>query len=249
MGYPGGKAADGVYHRIINQIPPHETYIEAFLGGGAILLHKRPASCSIGIDSDAAVIEKWSSSRHAKKSDAAGCLDIDSDALDASVPGAIYKNGDAISFLKSYKWRGGEFVYADPPYLMSTRRCKTPLYNCEFSTEEEHEKLLDVLLSLPCMVAISGYWSELYASTLSSWRSINFQAGTRAGTAATEWLWMNYPEPVALHDYRYLGADFREREKINRQKKRWQARLLRMSTVQRYALLSSIADLGESSCR
>jgi len=238
MGYPGGKASDGIYHKIINQIPPHKTYIEAFLGGGAILLHKKPADCSIGIDSDVNVIENWQRSG----------ISINGVPLEGGVPGCTYKKGDAISFLKSYKWRGGEFVYCDPPYLMSTRRSKRPIYRHELATEQEHEKLLDVLLSLPCMVAISGYWSSLYASRLQGWRSISFQAGTRAGTSATEWLWMNYPEPLELHDYRYIGENFREREKINRQRKRWQARLLRMSSVQRYALMATIAELGDTSC-
>jgi hypothetical protein len=31
----------------------------------------------------------------------------------------------------------------------------------------------------------------------------------------------NFPEPVALHDYRYLGEDFRQRERIKRKKQRW----------------------------
>ena len=51
---------------------------------------------------------------------------------------------------------------------------------------------------------------------------------------------MNYDEPQALHDYRYLGENFREREKITRQKRRWIARLKRMDKLQRYALLSSM---------
>ena len=42
---------------------------------------------------------------------------------------------------------------------------------------------------------------------------------TRGGRLATEWVWMNYPEPIALHDYRYLGEDFREREPIKRKKR------------------------------
>jgi len=52
---------------------------------------------------------------------------------------------------------------------------------------------------------ISGYWSELYARELKNWRSISFQAMTRGGFVATEWLWMNYPEPFELHDYSFLG--------------------------------------------
>lgn len=55
MPYPGGKAGAGTYQRIINQIPPHDTYIEPFLGDGAILRHKRPAAQNIAIEIDPAV--------------------------------------------------------------------------------------------------------------------------------------------------------------------------------------------------
>ncbi len=130
MTFPGGKAADGVFHKIINQIPPHSVYIEPFLGGGAIMLHKRPAECSIGIDVDTDIIVQW---------EAAGY-------------GAIVKNGDAISFLESYSWEGGEFVYCDPPYLREVRASKDRLYRHEFWTRAEHTRLLDVLNALPCMV-------------------------------------------------------------------------------------------------
>ncbi len=50
MTYPGGKNGPGVYQTLINQIPPHDTYIETHLGGGAVLRHKRPAALNIGID-------------------------------------------------------------------------------------------------------------------------------------------------------------------------------------------------------
>jgi|GEM_PF-3694982 len=52
MEYPGGKNAPGVYHRIINLMPPHETYIEPFAGSFAIGRLKRPASLNIAIDLD-----------------------------------------------------------------------------------------------------------------------------------------------------------------------------------------------------
>ena len=41
MTYPGGKNGAGIYQRIINHMPPHKTYIEAFLGSGAVLRNKR----------------------------------------------------------------------------------------------------------------------------------------------------------------------------------------------------------------
>jgi hypothetical protein len=62
MGHPGGKAGAGVYQRIINQIPPHDVYVEAFLGDGAILRRKKPARRNIGIESDPGTIAKFSGS-------------------------------------------------------------------------------------------------------------------------------------------------------------------------------------------
>ena len=59
MAYPGGKAGDGVYQRLISLMPPHEVYIEPFLGGGAIMRHKRPTRLNIGIDLDSQVISMW----------------------------------------------------------------------------------------------------------------------------------------------------------------------------------------------
>lgn len=61
MGYPGGKSGPGVYHRLINLMPPHYTYVEPFLGGGAVMRLKRPARYNIGVDLDAAVIRQWRS--------------------------------------------------------------------------------------------------------------------------------------------------------------------------------------------
>ena len=57
--YPGGKAGSGVAQRIINRMPPHQVYIEPFLGGGAVLRYKRPAALNIGIDRDPEVIARW----------------------------------------------------------------------------------------------------------------------------------------------------------------------------------------------
>jgi hypothetical protein len=64
-----------------------------------------------------------------------------------------------------------------------------------------------------------------------------------AGKPATEWVWMNFTEPLELHDYRYLGSNFRERERIKRKQKRWHARLLRMNSTERYAMLSVLEEL------
>ena len=51
MAYPGAKNGAGVFQTIINQIPPHEVYIEPYLGGGAIMRAKLAAPiANIGVD-------------------------------------------------------------------------------------------------------------------------------------------------------------------------------------------------------
>lgn len=215
MNYPGGKG--GVYHKLINLMPPHETYIEAYLGGGAVMRHKYPAKRNIGIEIDSEVIQMWS----------------DKKAIDFELI-----HDDAVNFLRSYEFTGKELVYCDPPYLRETRKKYARIYKYEY-TREQHIKLLEVIKSLPCMVMISGYESKLYTVSLRGWHSHSYKAGCHHGVA-TEWVWMNYPLPVELHDYRHLGNSFRERERIRKKSDRWVAKLKSMPVLERQALLSAI---------
>lgn len=233
-GYPGAKSGNGVYHRIISLMPPHSTYIEPFLGSGAVMRFKRRATCSIGIDADPMVIESWRRSG----------LDRGKRVGD-SWQGLVTGCGDGSSFLETYPWRGGELVYADPPYLMSTRSCQRDYYRKEFS-EADHVRLLAILKKLPCPVLLSGYWSPLYDDALQGWPLTTFRVMTHGGPA-TECLWRNFTAPLALHDYRYLGENFRERERIKRKKARWQARLAKMSPLERAAVIAAVDEMrGEA---
>jgi len=218
MAYPGGKGGAGVYQTIINQIPPHAVYIEPFVGAGGVLRMKRPAARSIAID----------------LSDQAAALWRDAEGVE-------FVQGCGIQFLAGgHRFTGREFVYCDPPYLRAVRRSQRDIYAHELG-DIDHVCLLNLVRELPCMVAISGYPSDLYDQALSGWRRITFTATTRGGPA-TEALWMNYPEPVALHDYRYLGADYRERERIKRKVRRWQDKLAGLPEIEQRAILSALAD-------
>ncbi len=70
-----------------------------------------------------------------------------------------------------------------------------------------------------------------------------FEAQTRGGRPATEHVWFNYPEPIKLHDYSYLGKNFRERERIKRKKQRWVTRIERMPMLERRAPLNAIDEV------
>ena len=136
------------------------------------------------------------------------------------------------------------FIYLDPPYLFSSRSGTKNIYKQEFGTDDEHRDLLVLLRTFPSRIAISGYGTSLYDELLHDWRHITFTTTKRSGERATEWLWMNYPEPTALHDYRYLGQNFRERERIKRKKQRWTERLRRLPALERYALLSALDEFS-----
>ena len=297
MTYPGGKNGSGIYQRLINLMPPHQVYVEPFLGGGALMRLKRPAAINIGVDLNGDLIGRWLASIAGNGAPAAPWIlppetpetpvpaDLGGNGVGRSrtaengdrrrraspalpvpdpvattvrsgvVAGGIARNagaisrfdfrqGDGIAFLETC---GGSFsgremlIYCDPPYLLSARTsCDEDYYRCEM-TDVQHRKLLRILRRLKCRVMLSGYSSHLYDKHLEGWNSIRYMAPTRRGFRE-EWLWFNFPAPVELHDYRYLGEDYRERENLKRQQRRWKAKLMAMPLPQRQALLAAIAD-------
>ncbi len=226
MSYPGGKNGSGVYQRIINEMPPHTTYVEPFLGGGAVMLMKKSAIASIGIDADGDVISHWHS-------------------LESAPPNLTLLHADALDWMASTTFSSDTLVYCDPPYLMSTRSSHRRIYRYEM-TEKDHERLLEIITHLTHpMVMISGYWSKLYANALAGWRSISFTTRTRGGRTATEWLWMNYPEPLELAEYTFLGENFRERERVRRKIDRWKNRWIKMPLLERRAIMAAISEIRQ----
>lgn len=213
MRYPGGKGK--VYRNLINLMPRHDTYIECFLGGGSVLRHKKPATVNVGIDLDERAL--------AKSRDLLDCL-----------PGLTLHQDDAVRFLRGYAFQGNELVYADPPYLPETRR-RSRLYRHEY-TYEEHVGLIELLRNLPCAVMISGYDSSLYQELLRGWRHVTFSAKTHVDVRE-ESVWMNYEEPVELHDARFLGRSFRERQQIQRRLATMRRRFHAMSPPERAELM------------
>ena len=55
---------------------------------------------------------------------------------------------------------------------------------------------------------------------------------------------MNYPTPKQLHDYRYLGKDFRERQDIKRKKERMLKKFGSMQDSERYAMMWALREAG-----
>jgi hypothetical protein len=290
----GSKANEATWKKIINQMPPHHTYIEPFLGWGAIMLHKAPANHSICIDrEEEKAINFLLELATAYPTMGSGIVSSDEElwqrvalgrrkptcrTLPPQLQGAAARGlatigepdeqisrlldsgpwqwastkenptcavivGNALAFLASYPWRGDELVYCDPPYMHETRSSRHR-YLFEMGTLE-HQALLDILKQIPAKVMLSGYASELYSTALKDWRLVTFEAITRGGTMRTEHLWCNFPEPVELHDYRYLGRNFRERQDLNRMRKRWIAKLRKMPILKQRALFAAMKEFHE----
>lgn len=214
MRYPGGKGK--CFQRLINAMPPHRVYIETHLGGGAVMLNKRAAEVSIGIDIDARVIERWR-------------------AMSGRPCDVVH--ADAVCYLSEYPFLGDELVYADPPYVPSTRR-RARVYAHDYNLED-HVRLLAVLKALPCMVMLSGYDNELYDNKLSGWKKSSFPAKTHADVRK-EYVWANFEPPHSLHDGRHLGNDFRSRQAIKRRRLRFEERFARMDPRERHELLQGL---------
>jgi DNA adenine methylase len=80
-------------------------------------------------------------------------------------------------------------VYADPPYVLSTRKGKQ--YHEEMD-DADHAELLEVLLAHPGPVMLSGYDGELYNDMLTGWTKLLRRSQAEKGLRRTEILWVNY---------------------------------------------------------
>jgi DNA adenine methylase len=247
VAWPGGKDGAGVYQRLINQIPPHDVFISAFLGDCAVMRRKLPAAVNIGIDRDRENVERWASEREIAGLQLYCCCGIEwlRHAFDLYRVGhvATVTSATRFSAAAADAENGGlvprVFAYFDPPYLIQTRRSRRAIYKHEL-TEDHHAELLDTALKLPCHVMISHYPHQMYAHTLRGWRTFTFDAQTRGGSRAKEQVWCNYDEPAELHDARYVGSNKRERERVRRRVRNWVDGLNRMLPDERQAVLDAI---------
>jgi hypothetical protein len=211
--YFGSKATSGLCQAIIALMPPHDTYIETHLGGGAIMKRKPPARRNIGIDLDGRALKRWRGDYPVEK-----------------------VHGCAHRFLAEYPFTGRELLYCDPPYLLHTRTSGRR-YRYDYE-EQDHVELLALLKAVPCPVILSGYPSARYDEPLADWRTLEVQVMNQAGVR-TEKLWFNFT-PDRLHWARYAGKNFTDRQRIKRKAESWASRYQAMPRAERLAVLAGL---------
>lgn len=104
------------------------------------------------------------------------------------------ENRDALDVIRDFDSPTTTF-YLDPPYPESTRRQSLNAYKHE-TTDDHHEKLVDLILSLNGAVVLSGYDTPIYDPLgRAGWRRVEKTVHARGvgqgNKSRSEWLWVS----------------------------------------------------------
>lgn len=228
--YKGNKAIDGVYHKIINNIPKHSVYMELFAGGAAIarILYQ------VGAMAPECVLN-----------------DLDTDvtkALAAEFQLATVKNENAIeiiaAILSDQNFCHDKFAFLDPPYKLETRPNSPILYDNEMD-DEDHVKLLYTILEAKFPIMVIHPKCELYDTMLNDWRQIEIKIRYHNKTSI-EILYMNYPEDLPLQCYNFLGKNWMDRQRIRRKGERLLKKITGLPKDEQNYLLNALQSLHKT---
>lgn len=216
--YPGAKNNSGLAEWIINNIPFHERYIEPFAGSAQVYFKKRLAEKSVLQDINVEV-----------------CQHLYNTVQD----GGTFIACRPYTSLERYTLCRNDFIYFDPPYPAKARRSGAACYKHEMLADDEHVQLLTTIQDLDANIMISTSPNELYDIMLSAWRKKTFETIGRRGPR-TEVIYMNYPEPLLLHDYRYLGDDYKQRQCMTRKRQKFANKFKALPPHQQHMLMQEM---------
>jgi len=248
-GYFGSKGGSGVYQNIISHIPRCKILFIPFLGHCAITRKiKRPYKLILN-DKDPDVVEAWKEALLSsgfilnngvtadiqKKQFNLDLIYLFEDEESNSMISLFC--GDAIKQIDHFKNFSSICIYADPPYLKQTRRNDRNVYKY-YSSVKLHKQLISIIKRMTAKIIISAYQCELYDST--NLNMYTFPAMTHAGLSE-EAIYYNFDlDSVKLQDYRYLGKNFKDRERIRLKIARLVNKMNGLPTQERNALIEAI---------
>jgi len=104
--------------------------------------------------------------------------------------GVVIENMAAIQAIRKYD-STETLIYADPPYVLSTRsQSMRNVYHHEM-TDAEHVELASVLHAARGMVVVSGYRCDLYDDLYRDWQRVDRRAYADGARERTESIWLN----------------------------------------------------------
>jgi len=222
--YPGNKSVGGLYHLIINNIPPHKFYYELFAGSAEIARRKSKAEKTIINDIDATVYCKLL--EYTQQHPELNWHALNENALNILTTFSQFNKSSVTD----------SFIYMDPPYI------GLKIYK-QGHELELHQRLIVLSSTVKANVMISQYEHPLYDELVNNcgWRKEVFNTAHH-GKKVVEAIYMNYAKPKKLHDYSLLGKDCWHRQGIKRKIQRHITKLENLPALERHAIIQAIKN-------
>lgn len=193
MNYVGNKGGQVIFPQLINNIPRSRRYFSLFFGAGGLEKHEVFSKT------------KWI------------CSEKNTDNLKYSTPTAAVVYNDYKVLVEQNNFTSDDFIFADPPYMFSTRAAARIYYKYEF-TNDQHVEFLNYMISLNAKVMITHPINELYSSMLEPWYKVPFEYHGHKGLFKDS-MWLNYnPCDIELINYEFLGVNSTDRQRIKRKR-------------------------------
>ncbi len=222
--YPGNKNIQGIAQKIINEIPPCDIFRELFAGSAAV-------SALLTIPDQLIHINEKSET-------------VFQD-LRFKFPSNIVTNDCAISIIENLPASPtrNEVIFLDPPYRLDTRPNSQNVYEHEMS-DNDHLQLLSAVVDKQqnYKFIIVHPVDPVYSEALKDWRQIFLKVRYRNKTS-NEVLFMNFEKPHDLQDFKFLGNNHHERQRIKRKGDRLLAKLSALPALERKYILDRIKHL------
>ena len=215
--YVGNKNFSNVIHFLVNHLPLSSRYFSLFFGSGGLENSIYTAS------------SKWI------------CSEIDPNCKKyEKPPQSMIEFSDYKDLIESFVFTRSDLIFADPPYILSSRSSDKKYYKFEFTTRD-HIEFLNYMISINSNIMITHPECGLYSSFLHEWFSFPFSYMTRGGIFK-DCLYSNFSigSRVQLLSYDCLGHNFIDRQRIKRQRSNIVNKFKRLNPQIRFALLKAL---------
>lgn len=250
MKYVGNKNIDGVKQQIKSLIAPYDLFIELFAGSAAVsqFISAPPEKLWLN-DLIPETVEHFVYTSGGYKLTHLDAIDILQQI--SSTPAGVYTEMTTGSGAQSKASTGslytdsstrarGTLIFADPPYLPSTRPHSLDLYGFEPS-DEWHVRFLECIQKCMHRIIIIHPVCQMYCDALKDWNYIEVKIRYRVKTSV-ERIWYNFPPPVEVVDYTAVGKNRTDRQRIKRQVNNIISKLETLPELQRNYVLKLVCE-------
>lgn len=240
----GGLATVSI--KLINKIPQHDIYISPFAGKDAVFRKIKPARNKAILNDINPLVYQWWQEQYLPNNK----RDFERfKKREITLMNRDFRELINYDFLNKYCSNFDDVFYLiDPPFLPSTRPgYDNNKYDYEL-TGADHMALLTMCKTLTqrrdVKMMIITYPSQLYEKELSDWSrmELSYPVKSRTQKVAILHVYMNYDNPLPLHDVRFVGGNWDERRALKRKIQRHVKKFEALPPEERAALLTVLNE-------